>query len=127
MPLLKKWIGTMTNWNGYVQETLLLVLPKELDGIDFANGSGYIQLTVGTHAKFMLRYRDVVKHTAPELLSRFDQNPAGFIGRHLDDMGNPAYSLWSRAASIDSNLRMWGQPFFAAEPSQGKQVCLATV
>jgi hypothetical protein len=117
----------MNNWSDYVQETIRLVLPKGVDTSDFANGSGYIQLTAGTHAKFMLRYREVIKQTAPEWLGRFDANPVGWIGRWLDDTGNPAYSLWGRAVCIDSNFRMWGQLYYATHQNEAKDVCLAIV
>jgi hypothetical protein len=114
-------------WINFVKETLAMVLPQELDNTDYANGGGYIQLSISTHAKFLLRYREIIENTAPELLESFDKNPAGFIGRYLDDGGNPAYALFSRALCIDNKLRMWGQPYFAAKPNEAKDICLANV
>lgn len=115
------------NWDKHVQETIDLVLPKELNTAGYSGGEGYIQLSINTHAKFMLRYREVIENTKPDLLKSFDSNPAGFIGRYLDDGGSPAYALWIRASCIDPKLRMWGQPYFANNPHEAKQICLATV
>lgn len=125
---MKKTLSQMTksDWNEYVQDTVALVLPKELDTTEYANGSGYIQLSIATHAKFLLRYRDMVEATVPNLLHHFDSNPSGFIGRYLDDMHSPAYILWGRMACIDGKLRMWGQPYFVRNPPD-KLVCLANV
>jgi hypothetical protein len=123
--MMKKILSLMTrsDWDKFVIETVELVLPSELNGTsDFTNGECYIQLSIATHAKFLLRYRHVIECTAPELLTKFDQNPGGFIGRILNDMDHPAYRLWIRAACIDGKLRMWGQPSFATNPQEGKRV-----
>jgi hypothetical protein len=110
-----------------VAEALKLVTPQELDTSDFVNGSGYIQLSIATHATFLLKFREIIEEDMPGQLEMFDRNPGGMIGRYLDDAGHPAYSLWQKVASMDGKLRLWGQPYFGANPDKGQQVCLAHI
>lgn len=112
---------------GYVGEAEALILPKKLDTTDFANGGGYIQITPKTKDAFFKAYRQAVQYCHPSEITRFDQNPTGFIGRVLSDSDSPIYRLYTLAAQIDGAGRLWGQPYFATHPSEGKQVCLAEV
>lgn len=105
-------------------KAIRLVLPKEHDTTDFANGEGYIQLTDDTKEEFIDAYLGLVKRLHPSLHQKAVTNPVGIIGRYLDDSNSPLYRLWTLACQIDRQNRLWGQPYYALHPDEGKQTIL---
>ena len=72
------------------------------EGSGFSNGEGYIQQ---------------------------DGNIVSSIDRALRGHGDipeigPLFRAWERMRSIDTLYREWGQPYYAAHPSQGEQIQL---
>ncbi len=96
-----------------------LLPPKLKDtGCHFANGKGFIKVNPEKFEeakKLMIAYAE--KFTG----QNFHNNLNGMIGRYLDDSGSPAYSLLYRMQCVDSQYRMWGQPYFAYNPTEGIQ------
>lgn len=91
-------------------------------GCSYTNGDGYFQLTDEQLKNFLAAYRNVIKKFESDLVEKFDQNPKGWIGRYLDDGGGMAYQLWGLASRIDSQNRIWGQIYYANNPTEGKQI-----
>lgn len=109
-----------------IKEVRSILLPGNFKdkGCDFANGGGYFQLTKTQVDAFFVGFRNLIETFEPGLLEVYDKNPKGWIGRYLCDGDSPAYALYSLAIQIDSSNRLWGQPYFATHPWEGKQVCL---
>lgn len=49
----------------------------------------------------------------------------GWFGRLLDGSCDPVERAWGRMCRIDGKCREWDQQFFAANPDDGEQICLA--
>lgn len=105
-----------------------MILPKQFDNCDFANGGGYIQLTPETKKKFMDGYVSCIRVHHPAIFKELDvsKNPTGFIGRYLCDGDLPFYRLWCLACQIDKSGRLWGQAYYATHQSEAKQDVLCT-
>ena len=85
----------------------------------FANGDGYLQ-----HSPFDV---ECAKNELVELGSEtlHIKKPVSFvfIGRYFYDTGESVlYHAWSRLYSIDGLGREWGQPYYAQNPTEGKQI-----
>ena len=113
------------------QNRVSKILPQAIDDHgEFSNGGGYVQHTQDEIGAFIIGLRQIIEmEFGPnsETLKHFDAAPTGFVGRYLDDSGSNTYRLWSRLANIDSELREWGQGYYALHPSKGKQVPWPTV
>lgn len=105
-----------------------MILPKAVDTCDFANGGGYIQLTLETKNKFMAGYVGLIRKYHPKIYKELDVAlyPTGMVGRYLCDADSPFYRLWTLAGQIDFQDRLWGQSYFVTKASEAKQVCLGT-
>ena len=107
------------------QQEVSRLLPQAVDdACTYANGGGYVQHSVADVAAFKAGLRKLIamefgEHS--EALKHFDTNPTGYAGRYLDDSGSNTYRLWSRLAHIDSQLREWGQGYYALHPEEGTQ------
>lgn len=92
------------------------------DDIRFSNGGGYIQ-----HDSSPV---EAIKVELLKLTNKyFNKKYTDFLhlGRLLDDSGcNVLYRAYTRLVSIDSTYREWGQPYYALNPSKGKQVEFTT-
>jgi hypothetical protein len=109
---------------GARDKAVALILPKQFDTTDFANGTGYIQLTEDTKDDFIDAYLGLVKRLHPSLHQKAVTNPVGIIGRYLCDSDSPLYRLWTLACQIDKQNRLWGQPYYALHPDEGTQTLL---
>ncbi len=121
--------------------------PVKDEGCSFANGEGYIQRNLGkvNRAKieltklgneyFLQQSIDYInsdkwinysgKTREQAIKDRKAENPYSFdfIGRVMDDSGNKIlYSSWTRLICIDNKGREWGQPYYAFNPTKGKQI-----
>ena len=108
----------------FINDAATLILPKKYDTCEFARGSGYIKISPAVKEAFLSCYRRVIEYLHPDYIEMFDTNPTGIIGRYLSDGSSPACRLYNLAAQIDFQNRLWGQPYFANNPSEGKQVQL---
>lgn len=105
----------------------LPALPKD-DGCNFSNGHGFIQ-----HQRALfLAVRESLLHIGNRLMphewfSSAIANTSAHLSwaaRLLDDIGGPVATAWHRIYCTDSDLREWGQPYYAAHPDKGEQICL---
>lgn len=98
-------------------EDLLPSEPKD-KGCNFSNGKGFIP--VGKD-RFEEAKRLMIAYAERLTGQNFHNNLHGIIGRYLDDSGSPAYRLLYRMQCVDSQYRMWGQPYFAYNQNKGIQ------
>ena len=101
------------------ESAIRLILPKRFDTLAFTNGEGFLKVGEVVRQEFYARcYQHFDKfHELGSL-------PFQGAGRILQDSGSPSYQLWEVAQRIDSQNRLWGQPYFAINPKAGKQVQL---
>lgn len=119
-------------------DTLLKMLEPipENDGCSFANGDGYVAQDPKRYVAVLNGALDIFdgyftseaarKHSAYARQQGPGHAMDSFVGRYLDDSPNlsPLRSVWSRLRDIDAQCREWGQPFYASNPTAGKQVRL---
>lgn len=99
-------------------------------GCNFANGDGFVQLSESDIKLFDTMFLKIVEKYEPWILKNFtdslttnEQKVKSYgMGRSLDDSGSPLYSLVSLRHCVDHKFRRWGQPYFAINPTEGKQV-----
>src|ERR1017187_2240412 len=98
-----------------VSELKAMLLPIKLDTIDFTNGSGFIQLTSRQIAEFKVELTKALKkyHGAAIVESTS-------LGRMLNDTNSPFDTVYRLTYQIDSMNRLWGQPYYALHPNEGK-------
>lgn len=106
--------------------SIMNTLPKHPDSCDFANGNGYLQ-----HDKTSLRNakiailticKEYIDHQWIQQSIDDDTVHPSWVGRLLSDYGiRPLDRAWNRFYCIDSELREWGQPYFALNPQKGTQ------
>lgn len=97
------------------------------DNCSFSNGNGFIQ---HENTKFVK-----VKNQILELCKKYidhkwiqqaiddDSVDLSYVGRLLSDHGiRPLNDAWYRLQCVDHKYREWGQPFYAINPSKGKQI-----
>ena len=101
-------------------------------GVDFTNGSGYVQHTVQAVASAR---RSLIALTRPRIQHWFDQqkrdhntdfdmvHPSWF-GRMLDGSATPLEDAWRRLCCVDPLNREWGQPYYATHPDHARRFCL---
>lgn len=102
-----------------------LLNPRPKDGCSFENGGGYILQDLTTV--------EAVKNSLIDLWevdegvkAKARQHPAShsILVRFFDDAQSPLRDGWYRLLCIDTQGQEWGQPYYAAHPSKGKDVCL---
>jgi len=95
------------------------------EGCSFSNGDGFKQLTQAAVDTFTYELEQIIEDEhGEEYAKMFKKKPKGIIGRYLCDSGGPVNNLYQYILCIDSSNRLWGQPYFAINPHQGKQVAL---
>jgi hypothetical protein len=97
-------------------QDLLPALPADT-GCKFSNGGGYLIC----NKEQVESAKNMLFKLAKEITGRDFDNIHGIVGRYLDDSGSPAYKVLYRLQCIDSQYRMWGQPYFAYNPDKGTQ------
>lgn len=106
---------------------------KKDPGCRFANGEGYFQLTKENVEWFDHEFLQLVKkHEAwifKNYLTKAGKSDSELIRSHvlircLGDNSSPLYSALSIRLCVDNQHRRWGQPYFATNPNEGKQVKL---
>lgn len=108
-------------------ERIMGQLPAKPDTCDFSNGGGFLQHDKETFlavrnqfCEFAKRYTDF-KWLQQTIDMGLDAHPS-WVGRILDEAAPSTISKhWYRFMCVDSELREWGQPYFANNPSEGKQ------
>lgn len=105
-------------------DSILLVLPShKLEGCRFENGDGYIQHKSDVKKKLsnalVKLANDYFEPT--KLFTQFNY----YLGRYIDDSNTKCLNKLSyKIMCIDKNNREWGQPYFATNPSKGKDIQL---
>lgn len=106
-------------------------LPKlpENDSCSFVNGGGYIQhnkrkLQAAKIALLELCKKYIDHKWIQQTIDDSSVHPS-YVARLLGDYGiNPLYDAWHRFVCIDSDLKEWGQPFYASNQSKAEQTKL---
>ena len=101
----------------------MLPNPEDVD-CKFANGGGYYQLTDEEICNYRIALRTLLKEVHPDLIEIYDKCPVGIIGRYLCDSDSPIRILQATLCQIDEGNRLWGQQYYANNPSEGKQINL---
>jgi hypothetical protein len=102
--------------------------PKD-DGCNFANGHGYFQHEAATFYRVREALLLIAKEVTPhrwidDCIADKNAHPS-YVSRILGDYAcRPLSDAWYRFNCIDSQLREWGQPYFAMNPKDGKLICL---
>ena len=95
------------------------------DCVKFANGLGYLQNDPADVEEAKNGIIDLWQgDDAIKLNARAQPAKFSILGRFFSDSNCPLQDPWYRLCCIDDQAREWGQPFFANNPDQGKQVCL---
>lgn len=112
-------------------KAIMKVLPKlpENDGCSFSNGGGYIQHDRATLRKVKLELLEQIKkyvnHDWVQQTIDNENTHSSWVARLLDDYNiRPLRSAWYRFSCIDDLDREWGQPYYALNPTEGKQICI---
>lgn len=96
----------------------------------FTNGDGYFQLSSESVAKFDAEFEKLVRKYQPWIAEDMDKAKAkisptnGFVARCISDSDGALWGICSIRMCIDSSFRRWGQPYYANNPSQAKNVKL---
>lgn len=91
----------------------------------FGNGGGYIQQDPETFKKVRRSLLKLAQRECPH--KWIDQSIAddsidpSWAGRIISDCSAPISRGWYRISCTDKRFREWGQPYFALNPSKGKQ------
>lgn len=102
-----------------IKEIEDLLPPNPIDkGCRFANGEGYLSVDKDN---FESAKRMLIALAETETGQEFNGNLRGMMGRYLDDGRSPLYRVLLRLECVDSQYRMWGQPYFANNPTTGIQ------
>jgi hypothetical protein len=112
-----------------IVDSIMNTLPKKPDSCSFSNGSGYLQhdKTILRNAKINLLTicKEYIDHDWIQQTIDDENVHPSYVGRLLGDYGiKPLNKAWYRFQCIDSNLREWGQPYYASNPNEAEQVCL---
>ena len=107
-------------------DEIMSVLPHRPDSIDFTNGDGYIQHDKDKLKKVKINLLTFAKkHINHEWIQKTidDENShPSFVARLFEDYSVlPLQKAWDRFYCVDSEFREWGQPYFAINPTEGKQ------
>jgi len=106
---------------------VMSALPKNPDGCDFANGSGFIQhdkqVLRQTQVKILELCKEYIDHKwIQQSIDDITVHPS-WVARLLGDYGiRPLENAWNRFQCVDSQGREWGQPYYAANPEKASQV-----
>lgn len=105
-------------------EVIMSQLPKRPsdDGCRFSNGRGFLQ----HREDVFFPVRDALLRIGNRISPHkwFDQSMANrtvhpsWAGRIIDETSRPLAQAWYRIMCVDSDLREWGQPYYANNPDQ---------
>lgn len=104
-------------------------LPVRPSEVDYQNGGGYLQHDPETWQAVKLDLLHIIKRVMPHewvdhAIAKATTHPS-WVGRLIDDGGEKVLrQAWFRIYCTDSEFREWGQPYYAANPGEGKQVVL---
>lgn len=116
--------------NCAIAEKIMRQIPLKPDGCDFANGSGYLQHSSNTLLQVRNEFLEFCKRYTShkwlqETIDKGWDAHGSYAGRILDECAPRSISKhWYRFMCIDSDFREWGQPYYASNPDQAKQVRL---
>lgn len=101
---------------------VMATLPNRPDdeGLEFSNGHGYLQHTaenfwLARDALLRIGSRIVPHQWVTQSLEDRTIHPS-WCGRLFSEACAPLYRAWQRISCVDSQLREWGQPYFANHP-----------
>ncbi len=107
-----------------------LLPPVKDTACKFANGGGFVQRDASVVEEAKERLLGLterkIKWWFDEQREKFNTDfknvdPSWFL-RMLEGSAPPIERAWSRLMCIDKQYREWGQPYYALNPTEGKQV-----
>lgn len=116
--------------NCELAEAIMRTLPKKPDSCDFSNGGGYVQHDAETLLKARNRFLEFVKRYTDHkwIQQSIDGGmdiDCSWAGRIIGECApSSIYKHWCRFGCVDKSFREWGQPYYALNPEQGKQIRL---
>ena len=104
--------------------------PVEDDSCSFANGDGYVQhdasVVVDAKERLLKLTEGVIgwwfKSQREKYSTDFNTVDPSWFLRMMDGSAPPLEHAWQRLSCIDKSYREWGQPYYAMNPTKGKQV-----
>jgi hypothetical protein len=113
-----------------VAEIMATLVPKpKLPGCGFENGDGYLQHDPAKARDARMALLKIANTIMPH--KWFEQSmadetaDASWASRLIDEMTEKCLrSAWYRFACMTADYREYGQPYYANNPSQAKDVCL---
>lgn len=114
-----------------VDDIMSLLPPKpNNDNCNFANGEGFFQHNKATLRKVEIQILELCKvyidHDWIQSAIDGEKVHPSNIARLLGDYNiKPIDNAWGRFMCIDKYSREWGQPYYANNPEEGKQVSIA--
>ena len=110
---------------------IMQAIPDKPKGCDFSNGSGFIQHSSGGLLLARTALLELIKEKYTQhkwIQQSIDKGwdaHSSYAGRIIDECcPNSISKHWYRFMCIDDQYREWGQPYYANNPLDAKQVCL---
>lgn len=103
---------------------------KRPPGCSFSNGSGYLQHTkeefIAVRRKLLEIAKEFTDHRwIQDSIDKGLTVHPSYAGRIISECTTiPLDRAWSRIMCVDKNFREWGQPYYAENPNEAKQIRL---
>lgn len=112
-----------------IVDMIMCQLPDRPDDTSFSNGGGFIlhdmSRTKLVRMQLLLEIKKHITHNwVDQTIENDGAHPSAVAGL-LDDYNiKPLRDAWFRFLCIDKEGREWGQPYYATNPSDAKQIQL---
>ena len=116
--------------NCAIVEKIMRCIDLAPQDCDFANGGGYLQHDKNALLKVRNEFLEFCKRYTShkwvqETIDKGWDAHSSYAARVIDECAPRSISKhWYRFSCIDDKGREWGQPYYAANPDQAKQVRL---
>lgn len=100
--------------------------PPKDDGCRFSNGYGYIQHDRATFLAARLALLRIAQRVCPfrwidESIADSTVHPS-WAARIIGESSRPLARAWRRIECTDSQMREWGQPYYATHPDKAPEL-----
>ena len=104
-------------------DAVMSQLPHRPDDTTFTNGAGFIQHSKEVFDKVRLELLAIIKqridHTWIDQTINDETVHPSWVGRMISEHGiRPLQEAWHRFECMDKDLKEYGQPYFAKNPSE---------